>query len=83
METAGLKLPLKKIGKHLVTPANAFAQQFSQNYNTDRQQVDLVLFMDGFEKNRKAVKSDVSTFLTSWQRPKWHVIQQTLHSRKR
>ena len=82
METAGLKLPLKKIGKHLVTPANAFAQQFSQNYNTDRQQVNLVLFMDGFEKNRKAVKSDVSTFLTSWQRPKWYIIQQRLQSRK-
>jgi hypothetical protein len=82
MESKGLKLPLEKIGKHLVTPANAFAQQFSQNYNTDRQQMDLVLFMDGYEKSRIAVKSDVSTFLTTWQRPKWHIIRQRLQSQK-
>jgi hypothetical protein len=82
VQTPGLKLPLEKIGKHLVTPANAFAQQFSQNHDTDRQQMDLVLFMDGFEKSRKAVKSDESTFLTSWQRPKWHIIRQRLQSKK-
>jgi hypothetical protein len=82
VESPGLKLPLEKIGKHLVTPANAFAQQFSQTYNTDRQQMDLVLFMDGYEKSRMAVKSDVSTFLTTWQRPKWHIIQQRLQSKK-
>jgi len=82
VEAPGLKLPLEKIGKHLVTPANAFARQFSQTYNTDRQQMDLVLFMDGYEKSHSAVRSDVSTFLTNWKRPKWHIIQQTLQSRK-
>jgi hypothetical protein len=82
VEAPGLKLPLEKIGKHLVTPVNAFARQFSQTYNTDRQQMDLVLFMDGYEKSHSAVRSDVSTFLTTWKRPKWHIIQQTLQSRK-
>ena len=82
VEAPGLKLPLEKIGKHLVTPANAFAQQFSQTYNTDRQQMDLVLFMDGYEKSHSAVRSDVATFLTTWKRPKWHIIQQTLQSGK-
>jgi hypothetical protein len=82
MESTGLRLPLEKIGKHLVTPANAFAKKFSQTYNTDRQQMDLVLFMDGYERQRTAVKSDVSAFLDSWKRPKWHIIQQSISSRQ-
>jgi hypothetical protein len=81
VNSPGLILPLEKIGKHLVTPANAFARQFSQTYNTDRQQMDLILFMDGYEKGRTAVKSDVTTFLTTWQRPKWHIIQQSISSK--
>jgi len=80
-ETPGLKLPLEKIGKHLVTPANAFAQQFSQAYNTARQQMDLILFMDGYERQRAAVRSDLAAFLDSWKRPKWHIIQQSISSK--
>jgi len=81
MDSPGLRLPLEKIGKHLVTPANAFARQFSQTYNTNRQQMDLVLFMDGYEKQRAAVQSDAAAFLNSWKRPKWHIIQQSINSK--
>ena len=56
-DSEGLRLPLEKIGQHLVTPANAFAKQFSQTYNTNHQQMDLVLFMDGYERQRAAVRS--------------------------
>ena len=80
INSTGLRLPLEKIGKHLVTPANAFARQFSQTYNTKRQQMDLVLFMDGYERHRTAVKSDVGAFLNSWKRPKWHIIRQSISS---
>ena len=75
----GLKLPLEKIGGHLVMSANALARQFSQTYNTDGQQMDLVLFIDGYEKDRSAVQSDLVSFLNSWQRPKWHILIQSLH----
>ena len=80
-DSSGLHLPLEKIGKHLVTPANAFAKEFSQTYNTNRQQMDLVLFMDGYERQRTAVKSDVAAFLDSWKRPKWHIIRQSISSK--
>ena len=80
VNSTGLRLPLEKIGSHLVTPANAFARQFSQTYNTNRQQMDLVLFMDGYERQRAAVRSDVNAFLDSWKRPKWHIIRQSISS---
>jgi hypothetical protein len=81
-DSKGLQLPLEKIGSHLVTPANAFARHFSQSYNTGRQQMNLVLFMDGYERQRTAIRSDVGAFLDSWKRPKWHIIQQSIASRK-
>ena len=81
VNSSGLRLPLEKIGKHLVTPANAFARSFSQNYNTKRQQMDLVLFMDGYERQRTAVKSDAAAFMDSWKRPKWHIIRQSISSK--
>lgn len=80
-DSTGLRLPLEKIGTHLVTPANAFARQFSQTYNTSGQATDLVLFMDGYERQRAAVRSDLSAFLDSWKRPKWHIITQSLNSK--
>jgi hypothetical protein len=73
----GLHLPLEKCMGRLVTPANAFAREFSQNYGSPRQQMDLILFMDGYEKKQIAVKSTPKVFLQSWKRPKWHILVQS------
>ncbi|UCF94578.1 MAG: hypothetical protein JSW39_10590, partial [Desulfobacterales bacterium] len=51
----GLRLPLERIAGHWVTPANVFARHFSDHYATRRQQMDLILFMDGYEKKRMAL----------------------------
>ena len=72
----GLELPLENIMGQMITPANAFARQFDQSFGTDEQQMDLIVFLDGHEKEALATASDVETFRTSWQRPKWHVLVQ-------
>lgn len=70
----GLQLPLERHMGHMITPANAFVQQFDQTYATKDQQLDLVLFLDGSEKRKNAAESDVTSFRQSWKRPKWHIL---------
>lgn len=70
----GLQLPFEKVMGQMVTPANAFVQQFDTTFGTPAQQMDLVLFLDGNEKEKRAVESDVTAFRKSWNRPKWHIL---------
>ena len=71
---AGLTLPLEQVMGHMVTPANALAQQFDAAFGTDQQQMEMVLFLDGLEKENRAVEADVLSFRGSWYRPKWHIL---------
>lgn len=70
----GLQLPFEKVMGQLVTPANAFAQEFDRTYGTRGQQLDLILFLDGHEKAQHAVESGLEAFRRSWNRPKWHIL---------
>ncbi|MEW8026495.1 MAG: YiiX/YebB-like N1pC/P60 family cysteine hydrolase [Candidatus Thiodiazotropha sp.] len=77
-EKAGIVLPVVEILGRLATPANEIVKQFDQNYNSPKQQFDLILFMDGQEKAGVAVESDLATFRRSWRRPKWHILIQDI-----
>ncbi len=70
----GLQLPLENLMGHMVTPANTFVRQFDETFGTSLQQMDLVLFLDGNEKEKKAAESGVDLFRRSWKRPKWHIL---------
>jgi hypothetical protein len=72
----GLDLPMVRLMGHMITPANAFVRQFDQTFGSREQQMDLVLFLDGHERDKRATASDVETFRTSWNRPKWHIMVQ-------
>lgn len=75
-ESRGLELPLLNILGRLATPANELVRQFDVTYDMADQQYDFVLFLDGMEKQRKAVERDLGDFRKSWRRPKWHVVIQ-------
>jgi hypothetical protein len=75
----GLTLPIVNILGRKATPANLFVKQFDKHFDTERQQFDLVLFFDGQEKSKTAIKSDIKSFRKSWKRPKWHILTQTAH----
>lgn len=70
----GVNMQAEEIVGRLAIPANSIARQFDQEYGTPAQQWDMLLFIDGSERNKRAVESDVAAFRTSWQRPKWHVL---------
>jgi hypothetical protein len=70
----GIGMQPEEIVGRLAIPANSVARQFDAEYGTPAQQWDMVLFLDGAERQKRAVESDVAGFRTSWQRPKWHVL---------
>lgn len=75
-ETAGLELPLEKImGRVLLSP-NSIVRFFAESYDKADRPMDLVLFLDGYEKEVIAMQSNLSSFLESWKRPKWHILVQ-------
>jgi len=72
----GLNFPLIEMLGRKVTPANELAKQFDADFSTRRQQFEMVVFLDGIERKRKAVESTLEDFRKTWQRPKWHVLVQ-------
>jgi uncharacterized protein YycO len=70
----GIPIQLEDIIGRLAIPANGIARQFDEQYGTADQQWDMVQFLDGSERQQRAVKADLATFRAGWQRPKWHVL---------
>lgn len=70
----GLKLPMTEMLGRPVLPANEIVKQFDADHGTEKQQFDFVLFLDGYEKPRRAVEADLAAFRESHKRPKWHVL---------
>ncbi|HEX7829084.1 MAG TPA: YiiX/YebB-like N1pC/P60 family cysteine hydrolase [Thermoanaerobaculia bacterium] len=68
--------PLSTTMKRLNTPPNDIVREFDETYGTERQQFDLVLFLDGHERERVAKPASVGEFRASWKRPKWQVLLQ-------
>lgn len=69
----GLSLPLSDVlGRPLISP-NEIAELFDEEYGTEEQQLAFVAFLDGNEKEQKAIESDVEEFRQSWKRPKWYI----------
>jgi hypothetical protein len=69
-------LPLSKTMGRLNTPPNEIVREFDATFGTPSQQFDFVLFLDGHERERRAVAADVTAFRASRTRPKWHVVTQ-------
>jgi hypothetical protein len=72
----GLHLPLTEMLGRELLPANLIARQFDEQSGTTNAQFQFIEFLDGHEREGKAVEADVTEFRQSWKRPKWHVITQ-------
>lgn len=77
----GLSFPTSEVLGRLATSPNDIARQFDEQFGTAAQQTDLVLFLDGHEKTRRAVEATPEDFRASWRRPKWHILTQSLAKR--
>jgi hypothetical protein len=75
-EMRGLRFPVTTVMGRKVSTPNEMVRQFDRLAGTGESQTDFVLFLDGFEKEKRAVESTVDQFRKSWQRPNWHILIQ-------
>jgi hypothetical protein len=69
----------EKILDRTMTIPNGIARQFDEEYGKAGQQMDMIVFLDGYERSGKAVDAGLDAFRATWKRPKWHIIfQETL-----
>ncbi|WP_320827512.1 YiiX/YebB-like N1pC/P60 family cysteine hydrolase [Reinekea sp.] len=72
----GVDFPLYKVaGRKMLTPSE-IAQWYDETVDTDAQEIELVMFIDGNEKNRVAFQSTPAAFKGSWRRPDWYIFKQ-------
>lgn len=72
----GLRFPLTEVMGRKVSTPNDMVRQFDEQAGTAAAQTDFVLFLDGFEKERRAVDATPESFRESWKRPNWHILIQ-------
>ncbi len=72
----GLQFPLSEVLGRKVSTPNSMVRQFDEQFGKNSAQADFVLFLDGFEKEKRAVESTQERFRSSWQRPNWHILIQ-------
>jgi len=63
------------MGRKVSTPNN-MVRQFAEQSGSTLTQADFVLFLDGYEKEKRAVESTPEQFRASWKRPNWHILIQ-------
>lgn len=73
----GMRFPVTEVmGRKVSTPNNMVRQFDDQLSGASLPQADFVLFLDGFEKRKRAVESTREQFRSSWKRPNWHILIQ-------
>lgn len=72
----GLDLPPINVAGRPVLPPTEMIKQFAREHGTPRQQMDFVYFLDGRERERKAVVGTLEDFLKTPLRPKWDFLQE-------
>lgn len=72
----GLRFPVAEVMGRMVSTPNGMVRQFDEQTANGIAQADFVLFLDGYEKEKRAVESTPEQFRASWQRPNWHILIQ-------
>lgn len=71
----GIGLSLREIAGRKAMPANDIVAKFDREYDSPDRELDFVYFLDGLEKDKKAVSRGLSDFRSSHQRMKWDIAQ--------
>ncbi|MBI5368980.1 MAG: hypothetical protein HZA54_18230 [Planctomycetes bacterium] len=71
----GLTLELSESLGRKVFPANEFVGVFRRELDAGNRQLDFVYFLQGIERERRAVVSSARALWESYTRPKWCILQ--------
>ena len=72
----GMWFPITEVMGRKVSTPNGMVRLFDEQRGIPAAQADFVLFLDGYEKEKRAVESTLEQFRASWQRPNWHILIQ-------
>jgi len=72
----GMRLPVTEVMGRKVSTPNNMVRQFAEQSGSPAPQADFVLFLDGYERQKRALESTEDQFRASWQRPNWHILIQ-------
>ncbi len=70
----GLAIPLVTVMGRKTFPANNLAELFATERSLDNPQLEFIYFLDGREKEKKAVVGSEGAFISSYRRTKWDVL---------
>ena len=68
--------PIRVAGR-LTLPANEIARVFAEEYGKDDAQFDFVYYIEGQEREERAVESTVDAFIETPTRSKWSFHSET------
>jgi hypothetical protein len=71
----GLTIELVDVAGRRTLPANEFVKRYDAEHESKNPQLDFVVFLDGREKEGKAVLADEATFRGTFKRLKWDIAQ--------
>jgi hypothetical protein len=72
----GLRVPFITVVGKRVGPPTELVRRFAAERGRDDRQLDFVYFLDGREKERRAVVADAEALAKSADRPKWDIAQE-------
>lgn len=75
-QTAGLGISTATVMGRVTLPANDIVRQFDETCDDPDGPLEFVYFIDGREKENKAIVGTEKSFRKSWRRPKWDTMQQ-------
>ena len=70
----GIDIPLVTVMGRKTLPANRIAALFAEEYGLEKKQLQFIYFLDGIEKQIKAVVANEDAFRVSHLRTKWDVF---------
>ena len=73
---AGLTFQLEETAGRPLLPPHSMVRKFAREYGTENAELEFVLFLDGSENEKKAIRRDASAFSDSCRRSKWDVAQE-------
>ncbi len=74
-DVKGVSIDLVDVAGRRTLPANELVKRFDAEGASDARQFDFVVFLDGREKEGRAVAADEAALRASWRRLKWDIAQ--------
>lgn len=71
----GVAIDLVDVAGRRTLPANEIVKRFDSDLSAGTPQMDFVVFLDGNEKEDKAMLGTEASFRASWKRLKWDIAQ--------